>query len=74
MPLVDAWGFGPKQEVDARQCSDRFPVDIMSDSTRSALIQQWPGKITRGVELDFSAIAKGYGVDVIGKFLTAKGY
>ena len=72
MPLVDAWGFGPKQEAmpDSAQIDSLLHYvgfnKIGFDSTMA-----W--KKTRGVELDFSAIAKGYGVDVIGKFLTGKG-
>ena len=66
-PLVAAWGFGAgqgKQEIPARQASTvaAARVDwrklLLQPQTRSA----WqPG----GVELDLSAIAKGYGVDLI---------
>ncbi len=72
MPLVRAWGFGPDQS----QIPDSTTVDsllqyvgfdkIHFDSKR--VMKSFPG-----VELDFSAVAKGYGVDVVGKWLAGSG-
>jgi thiamine biosynthesis lipoprotein len=72
MPLVNAWGFGPED----REMPDSLEVEellklvgfnyIGFDSIRI-----WKKK--PGVQLDFSAIAKGYGVDVVGEFLHDKG-
>ncbi len=68
MPLVNSWGFGPA----GRAQPDSITVDslldlvgfdkIMFDSARV-----W--KTKPNVQLDFSAIAKGYGVDVIANYL-----
>ncbi len=72
MPLVNAWGFGPMQEAmpDSSQVDSLLHYvgfnKILFDS-----VKVW--KKFPGVQLDFSAIAKGYGVDVVGRFLTSKG-
>lgn len=73
MPLVNAWGFGPQEE-------------ITNDSTLIDSLKQYVGfesviafddnkveKIVNGSSLDFSAIAKGYGVDVLAKFIEDQG-
>ena len=73
-PLVTAWGFGPEkaEEVTEDQVEkllslidfETFKLDT-STSTIS--------KEKEGAQLDFSAIAKGYGVDVLGEMLEARG-
>lgn len=72
-PLVQAWGFGPH----ARQSPP--------DSQRIRKILAWVGldRIQRRGDsliksrpeqmLDFSAVAKGYGVDLVGWFLESQG-
>jgi len=72
MPLVNAWGFGPAQPMQP-------------DSTQVDSILQFVGmkhilfdkdsvwKDDPRTQLDFSAIAKGYGVDVVADFLRSKG-
>lgn len=74
-PLVNAWGFGPGSaplkppeervlaEARARIGFQRVQVD----AERSAVLQ--PG----GVYLDFSSVAKGYAVDKLADFLSARG-
>ncbi len=75
MPLVNYWGFGytPKGK------SDRVDSSLV-DSLRGLVGMRhlsWDGLFLRkaypGVQLDFSAIAKGYGVDVVGDLLTSLG-
>ena len=72
MPLVNAWGFGP----DKTDIPDSITVDsllslvgfsnIIFDTTKV-----WKQK--PDVQLDFSALAKGYGVDVIANYLITNG-
>lgn len=71
-PLVNAWGFGFK--------SGKMPVGNEVDSLRSIIgfekVSLNEGKIKKEdqrIMLDCSAIAKGYGVDQVAKFLTSKG-
>ncbi len=73
MPLVSAWGFGPQEGgspdsllIDSLKQYVGFDKVISFDKTSIS-------KKTMGSTLDFSAIAKGYGVDVIADFLTQQG-
>jgi len=74
MPLVNYWGFG-YTEKKAHTGGDSLAVDsIMQyigfdkvELRNDSLVKQSPG-----VQLDFSAIAKGYAVDAIGRMLEAK--
>lgn len=72
--LVDAWGFGPAPRrgvpddatlADARRSAGWHRIDI--DPARRTLLQ--PG----GLALDLSAIAKGFGVDLVARRLEALG-
>ncbi len=72
MPLVKAWGFGPGKgnvlsapEVDSLlQLVGFDKIRFDSDSV---------SKVLPGVSLDFSAIAKGYAVDLAAGLLAGKG-
>lgn len=71
--LVNAWGFGPKKPLN----------DL--DSTKVAELMQFVGfdkvriennEVIKEFEqtyFDFNSIAKGYGIDVVGRFLESKG-
>ncbi len=71
-PLVNIWGFGPggpelKDSVDIQNLLKLVgfeKVDFDSQQVR---------KKVSGIYLDFSSIAKGYGVDVVAEFLSSKG-
>lgn len=77
MPLVNAWGFGYKKNP-ALTPPDSAAVDSLLklvDFTSFTLLQN-PYRIIKGkqhTELDFSAIAKGYGVDVAARFMQDNG-
>ena len=71
MPLVNLWGFGPE---DVHR-PDSSKVDSLSKFVNYNLVQYdqekvW--KLNKGVSLDYSASAKGQGVDVVAEFLEAK--
>jgi thiamine biosynthesis lipoprotein len=72
-PLVNAWGFGfgKKEKV----------TDILIDSikTFTGFEKIWMKnktiyKTDKRIMLDFSAIAKGYGVDIVADYLSKKGF
>jgi thiamine biosynthesis lipoprotein len=72
MPLVNAWGFGP--------VSDSSPDSAAVDSIMSfvgfdkiSFNNDSVWKVDVRAQLDFSAIAKGYGVDVIADFIYSLG-
>ncbi|MGB3618923.1 MAG: FAD:protein FMN transferase [Catalinimonas sp.] len=71
-PLVNAWGFGPER----RQRLDTAQVDSLRALVGFDRLRYDAQQITKphdGMRLDFSAIAKGYGVDVVGEFLEGSG-
>lgn len=71
-PLVNAWGFGfqkkdkitPAKIDSLRQITGYQRVSLQGDR----IIKQ-----DSRIQFDFNAIAKGYGADVVGKFLESKG-
>lgn len=71
-PLVNVWGFGPSgaslaDSVSIPQLLKMVGFEkVLYDSNRV-----W--KAIPGLYLDFSAVAKGYGVDEVGRFLASKG-
>ena len=69
-PLVKAWGFGP----DARQQLDSAKVDSLIELTGYTKIQIEADRVRMpaGMQLDFNAIAQGYTVDVLARFLEEK--
>lgn len=77
MPLVKYWGFGPNKtkpdldstKVDSLKKLVNFEaLSIFKEGDKHFVVRQ-----QKGVELDFNAIAKGYGVDLVSNFLAAKG-
>ncbi|MGB1283577.1 MAG: FAD:protein FMN transferase [Polaribacter sp.] len=70
--LVNAWGFGPKNEkknltiTEVKQQMQFVGFDKVKIVGRK-VIKEHPK-----IYLDFNAIAKGYGIDVIGRFLESK--
>lgn len=71
-PLVNLWGFGPggPQLNDSVNINSILPLvgfnQIEFDEIRIK-------KNKPGIYLDFSAVAKGYGVDVVAEYLISKG-
>ena len=73
MPLVDTWGFGSTMTVERLQS----PPTALEIAQAKALVDfegviqqdETIHKVKDGIGLDFSAVAKGYGVDVIADVL-----
>jgi len=71
-PLVNAWGFGPNKAPSA----DTSKIDSLLRFVGFNKISFTDTKVVKsvpGIYLDFSAVAKGYGVDLLGQFLESKG-
>jgi thiamine biosynthesis lipoprotein len=71
-PLVNAWGFGPegaerKDSLGIQQLLQRVGFDKVQFDQHAVI------KLQSELYLDFSAIAKGYGVDVVADYLAAQG-
>ena len=74
-PLVQLWGFGnmgprwePPHETEIEACLQRIGSQHLRLEDRSLT------KALPNLELDLSAIAKGYGVDEVARLLTQLGY
>ncbi|MAX65513.1 MAG: FAD:protein FMN transferase ApbE [Halobacteriovoraceae bacterium] len=72
-PLVNLWGFGPHKVKSAPE------KRVIEQAIKKVGFNKLEVKDDRlyylkGMELDFSAIAKGYGVDELVKFLEYQGY
>jgi thiamine biosynthesis lipoprotein len=74
-PLVNAWGFGPE---DPETLPDAMAVRALLNVVNfdSFEFRDSPPAVKKhiaGAKLDFSAIAKGYGVDAVGSLLEQDG-
>mgnify|MGYP002623230997 CR=1 FL=1 len=76
-PLVNAWGFGFKNEqMPTRQQVDSLRTLIGYEKLKAVPDEKHPTAIQRSdphMMLDFSAIAKGYGSTVVARTLAAHG-
>jgi FAD:protein FMN transferase len=73
MPLVNAWGFG-FEKMDSP--IDSSLIDSLLDFVgfeKVFVANNKAYKKRKGVMLDFSALAKGFGVDEVARFLESKG-
>ena len=71
-PLANAWGFGFKNKLDPKD----IPVDSLLQIVGFNKVKLIGDKIVKNdqrIMFDASAIAKGYGVDVVSNFLESKG-
>lgn len=72
MPLVNAWGFGPGKKLDVDSIKiDSIKKFVGFDKIHFNADSLW--KEDYRVQLDFSAIAKGYGVDEVARLIRSKG-
>ncbi|MBU2951310.1 FAD:protein FMN transferase [Tamlana agarivorans] len=69
--VVNAWDFGPKGEIEEL---DTLSIDWLMRSVGLKQVTRIDNKIIKpkGTFLDFNAIAKGYGVDMIGEYLESQ--
>jgi thiamine biosynthesis lipoprotein len=71
-PLVNAWGFGFKNKLEPED----IPVDSLLQVVGYQKVRLEDGKVIKDdsrIMFDASAIAKGYGVDIVADFLESKG-
>src|SRR5450830_1923414 len=76
--LVSLWGFGPRNRYDEPGFlppKDDTVALLLSQRQRCRLELDLPARRARqpgGLQLDLSAVAKGYGVDRLARYLTAR--
>ncbi len=76
MPLVNLWSFGPEARPDAVPSDAEIAVRrALVDAEKIAIRANPPAlrKADPGMSVDLSAIAKGYGVDVVARLLDRRG-
>ncbi|PCI66304.1 MAG: lipoprotein ApbE [Piscirickettsiaceae bacterium] len=76
-PLVNLWGFGPEfKEEDVP--SEQEILDTLKNIGYTKVVldadRQTIKKLNPRIYIDFSSIAKGYGVDQVASYIEAKGY
>jgi len=71
-PLIGAWGFGPEKQIPDL---DSLEVDSLLKITGFSELDfdQQKATLPANYRLDFSAIAKGYAVDLVGELLEGQG-
>ncbi|MGF1639189.1 MAG: FAD:protein FMN transferase [Cyclobacteriaceae bacterium] len=72
-PLVDAWGFGPDKPRELPDSASVLQILENVGFHKINFDQERVCKERHGIRIDFSAIAKGYAVDVVADYLTAQG-
>lgn len=73
MPLVKAWGFGPGKAPENLDSAQVDSIRQFVGFKKISFDGRSVSKSAPGVQLDFSAIAKGYGVDVVAELLLSRG-
>lgn len=71
-PLVNVWGFGP----GGPSLEDSVNINTLLEKVgfEKLIYDEYKiKKLTPGIYLDFSAIAKGYGADVLAAYLDSRG-
>ncbi len=80
MPIVNYWGFGYTEKRPVVE-ADKMKIDSLMEFVGFEKVSQrstedgwvYLKKEHAGIQLDFSAIAKGYGVDAVTRLLDKKG-
>lgn len=75
-PLVNLWGFGPDWHEDKAPSDQQIAEVMVNVGYGNILIDKDPLRIqkTKPVRMDFSAVAKGYGVDEVADYLWQQGF
>lgn len=80
LPLVNHWGFGSEAVDKSKKREHRRTVDSLLQFVVMDSIEyiehngyKYLRKLKKGMQLDFSSIAKGYGIDVLSEYLERKG-
>lgn len=70
--LVNAWGFGPKNEkLDLSKSEVTAQMELVGFN-KVSLVNNTIIKENDKIYLDFNSIAKGFGIDVVARFLESK--
>ena len=74
-PLVDLWGFGPQFKTSQIPDSSKIKETILKVGSEKLIVKNGNlQKTNRQLQIDLSAIAKGWGVDKLAEYLLQKGF
>lgn len=79
MPLVNYWGFGYTEKKPVTRVDTLKIRELLKSVGMDKILVEQTGKKWKiikkvpGVQLDFSSVAKGYGVDLVAKLLAGQG-
>ncbi|GAB0109990.1 FAD:protein FMN transferase [Pseudoalteromonas distincta] len=69
-PLIDLWGFGPDKKPTKRPSDEELASMVEKIGIDKLILnEQGLAKTVNGLELSFSATAKGYGIDKVAQLL-----
>ena len=68
-PLVDLWGFGPTATDNTAPSADQISLVLQDIGFQHLILDDLSLSKTRPVQLDLSAVAKGYAVDLVADML-----
>ncbi|MBH0019995.1 FAD:protein FMN transferase [Pseudoalteromonas sp. SWXJ133] len=69
-PLIDLWGFGPDKKPTNRPSDEELASMVEKIGIDKLILdEQGLSKTVNGLELSFSATAKGYGIDKVAQLL-----
>lgn len=73
--LVNLWGFGPEQKPLAQPAAETIRQALQAGDWQQLQVERAQQRAYQpgGVHLDFSGIAKGFGVDQVARYLEAQG-
>ena len=72
-PLIDLWGFGPDPRRTDVPPSEAISEALAKMGTDGLVVESSSVRKVRDITVDFSAIAKGYGVDELARMVEAAG-
>lgn len=72
-PLVDLWGFGPTVTDNTAPSTQQLSLAVRNIGFQNLILDDLSLSKTRPVQLDLSAVAKGYAVDLVADMLEMLG-
>ena len=76
-PVVEAWGFGSATPIESLPSEEQIEEILRHTGHTLVVLDEKQSTLTKGdpqIEIDLSAIAKGYGVDRVAEKLESLGY
>jgi len=76
-PLVNLWHFGPEIEDRVIPSDEQVKATLAKTGYENLEVRLDPPALRKslpGLQLDLSAVAKGFAVDAVGQFLISKGF